>query len=79
MVFILSGLLIEMKCFVGWRLMPSDPNEIRKPATLNYINNITYRKRVEEGLRRNETDLRESQRMAHVGSCRLDIATNLVV
>jgi PAS domain S-box-containing protein len=40
---------------------------------------ITERKRAEEVLRRNEKDLRESQRIAHVGSWRLDVATNQVV
>jgi PAS domain S-box-containing protein len=36
-------------------------------------------KKAEESLRRNEKDLRESQRIAHVGSWRLDVATNEVV
>lgn len=40
---------------------------------------ITDRKRAEETLRRNEKDLKESQRIAHVGSWRLDVATNKVV
>ena len=40
---------------------------------------ITERKRAEEELRRNEKDLRESQRIAHVGSWRVDLATNKVV
>jgi two-component system, cell cycle sensor histidine kinase and response regulator CckA len=40
---------------------------------------LTERKRYEDTLRRNEKDLRESQRIAHVGSWRLDVATNQVV
>lgn len=40
---------------------------------------IEERKRSEEALRRNEKHLRESQRIAHVGSWRLDVATNQVV
>jgi len=40
---------------------------------------ITERKQAEELLRRKEYDLRESQRIAHVGSWHLDLATNQVV
>jgi len=40
---------------------------------------ITERKRAEDALRRNEKDLRESQRIAHVGSWRLNVADNQVV
>jgi len=40
---------------------------------------ITVRKRVEEELQRKEKDLRESQRIAHVGSWRLHVATNQVI
>jgi PAS domain S-box-containing protein len=40
---------------------------------------ITEQKRAEEALRRSEKDLRESQRIAHVGSWRLDVATKQVV
>jgi len=39
---------------------------------------ITPRKRLEQERNRREKDLRESQRIAHVGSWRLDIATNKV-
>ncbi|MBI4804857.1 MAG: PAS domain S-box protein [Desulfovibrio sp.] len=42
------------------------------------IQDITDRKNVEERLLRREKDLLESQRIAHVGSWRLDIATNEV-
>ncbi len=40
---------------------------------------ITERRQAEEALRRSEEDLKESQRIAHVGSWRLDIASNQVV
>ena len=43
------------------------------------FHDITERKRGEDALRRNEKDLKESQRIAHVGSWRLDVATNQVV
>jgi len=39
---------------------------------------ITERRQMEELLRKSEKDLRESQRMAHIGSWRLDVATNQV-
>jgi len=48
-------------------------------AILSVSHDITDRKRAEEELRRHEKDLRESQRIAHVGSWRLDLATNEVV
>lgn len=40
---------------------------------------IAERKRIEEALRRHQKDLLESQRIAHLGSWRLDVATNSVV
>ncbi|MBN1938822.1 MAG: PAS domain S-box protein, partial [Candidatus Aminicenantes bacterium] len=40
---------------------------------------VTEEYRQREEARRNEKDLRESQRIAHVGSWRLDVATNQVV
>jgi len=43
------------------------------------ISDISELKRAEDALRRNVKDLRESQRIAHVGSWHLDIATNQVV
>jgi len=43
------------------------------------FNDITERKQAEDTLRRNEKDLKETQRIAHVGSWRLDLATNRVV
>jgi len=39
---------------------------------------ITEKKQIEKVLRRNEKDLMESQRFAHIGSWRLDVATNQV-
>ncbi len=40
---------------------------------------ITERKQSEEALRRSEEDLKESQRIAHVGSWHLDVASNQVI
>jgi PAS domain S-box-containing protein len=40
--------------------------------------NITERKRAEDALRESERELRASQQIAHVGSWRLDVATNQV-
>ena len=39
---------------------------------------ITKQKNIEEALRKSEKDLRQSQRIAHLGSWRLDLATNQV-
>jgi PAS domain S-box-containing protein len=49
------------------------------PATLSVFQDITELRRAEDALRRNAKDLRESQRIAHVGSWRLDVATHQVV
>jgi len=46
---------------------------------LGISEDITVRKCAEEALLRKEKDLRESQRIAHIGSWRLDVATNEVV
>jgi PAS domain S-box-containing protein len=43
-----------------------------------YCNDITERKKAELELRRSEEDLKASQRIAHIGSWRLDLATNEV-
>ncbi len=42
------------------------------------FNDITERKQIENELRDSTEDLKESQRIAHVGSWRLDVATNKV-
>lgn len=46
---------------------------------INLVTDITERKQAEEKLRENERQLRNSQQIAHLGSWRLDIATNQVV
>ena len=43
------------------------------------IEDITERKQAEEQLRRSEQSLIESQRMAHLGSWHMDLATNEVL
>jgi PAS domain S-box-containing protein len=43
-----------------------------------FARDINERKRVEDALRENERDLRASQQIAHIGSWRLDVATNQV-
>jgi len=45
---------------------------------LEIVTHITERKRMEEALRESEKDLRKSQQIAHLGSWRLDVATNQV-
>jgi PAS domain S-box-containing protein len=47
-------------------------------SVISHGHDITDRKQTEDELRRNEKDLRESQRIAHVGSWRLNVATNQV-
>ena len=44
-----------------------------------YFRDITERQRAEDALRRTVTELSEAQRVAHVGSWRLDLTTNQVV
>jgi PAS domain S-box-containing protein/diguanylate cyclase (GGDEF)-like protein len=44
-----------------------------------YFRDITERQRAEDALRRTVTELSEAQRVAHVGSWRLDLATDQVV
>jgi len=43
------------------------------------VQDITDRKKAEEALRESERHLRSSQRIAHLGSWRLDVATNQVI
>jgi PAS domain S-box-containing protein len=64
-----------------WRWSQAQPQRMKDGSTLwhGIISDITERKRAEETLRASEEDLRESQRIAHVGSWRLDLATNQVV
>lgn len=58
----------------------SGPIKIKGRALLySIIFDIADRKRMEEALRQSETELQEAQRIAHVGSWRLDNATNHVV
>ncbi|MHB1357288.1 MAG: PAS domain S-box protein [Anaerolineae bacterium] len=45
----------------------------------SHIGAALLRKQAEEALRNSEKDLKESQRIAHVGSWHLDVATNQVV
>ena len=56
-----------------------DFNAESKPLrALGIVQDITDRKQAEEALLASEEDLKESQRIAHVGSWHLDIATNQV-
>ena len=50
----------------------------RTDRAVAFLRDISERKRYEEALRKSVKDLRESQRIAHIGSWRLDIATNEV-
>ena len=64
-----------------WRWSQAQPQRMEDGSTLwhGIISDITERKIVEEALKEREEDLRESQRIAQVGSWRLDIATNQVI
>lgn len=46
------------------------------PAVLAAIIGITARRRTEEALRESEKNLRQAQRIAHLGSWALDLETN---
>ncbi len=67
-----DGSIYDVEVSVQYR--PSDGGQL-----VVFLQDITERKRAEEALRRSEKDLRESQRIAHVGSWRLDVKTNQVV
>ena len=47
--------------------------------TVGIVHDISQRKQAEEALRASEEDLKESQRIAHVGSWRLNVANDQVV
>ena len=50
-----------------------------RPAIVGNLLDITERKRAEARLRESEADLRAAQRIARIGSWRLDLATNRVI
>ncbi|MFZ2958786.1 MAG: PAS domain S-box protein [Candidatus Ozemobacteraceae bacterium] len=62
-----------------YRTVPVVNQNGRITRILAVVENITKRKQVEEALRKNEEDLKESQRIARVGSWHLNIANNQVV
>ena len=65
-----------------WYLVRARPyrvgNQIVAGVVITLVE-ITEQKQVFEALQKKEHDLRESQRIAHVGSWRLDVATNQVI
>jgi two-component system, cell cycle sensor histidine kinase and response regulator CckA len=64
-----------------WRWSQAQPQKLDDGSILWYgiISDITERKEFEEALKSSEEDLKESQRIAHIGSWRLDVAANKVV
>lgn len=64
-----------------WRWSQAQPQRMADGGTLwhGIISDITKSKLAEEALRASEEDLKESQRIAHVGTWRLDLASNQVV
>ncbi|MBF0329753.1 MAG: PAS domain S-box protein [Nitrospirae bacterium] len=71
-----SVLALIVIVFIVWNIVLRQQVKTR---TAHLESEIAERKKAEEALRKNEKDLKESQRIAHVGSWRMDLATNKVV
>ncbi|MCF8033422.1 MAG: PAS domain S-box protein [Desulfarculaceae bacterium] len=63
-------------CSISTKLLKDNQNDIHHFITT--AQNITEKKRLEEELFRSQKDLQKSQRMAKLGSWRLDVETNEV-
>ncbi len=65
---------------IRWVSGNSIPEREADGSTLwhGYMADITERKQTEEALRHSQADLNEAQRLAHMGSWHLDLATNKV-
>jgi len=59
-------------------IVPLKNNDGDLIGAINCFQDITEREQVDEALRQNEFELAEAQRVAHIGSWTLDIATNSV-
>jgi len=70
-----DGTTVPMEV-VGYK-MPASESE--SPSLITFVSDISARKAVEEKLRISQKNLAEAQRIARVGSWRLDLATNDVV
>lgn len=66
-----DGSILELE--INSQYKPDDGGHL-----VAFLRDISERKQVEEKLRRNEKDLKESQRIAKLGSWRLDVQTNEV-